>query len=234
MQKLIIMYKSIIEYFADKSASQCGYCRSKNGSYSNGMWGHVMTCQDYQDLIDRGWRRSGRYCYKPTMNKTCCPQYTIKCDATQFQMTKSQKKILKKFRNFIINGGDLPTNDFPSRSMDDLNSDDESDDADFSDEAEEDVEEGKDKMDTESVEQAKALDVETKLKLDSKVDSVQIGGDGSIAKQQPSSVSAGSLVCDATDSGSSHMMTTSDHRAQPTNANMVKAGLGADPSKPKA
>jgi len=122
------MYKSIIEYFADKSASQCGYCGSKNGSYSNGMWGHVMTCQDYQDLIDRGWRRSGRYCYKPTMNKTCCPQYTIKCEATQFKMTKSQKKILKKFRNYIIKGGDLPKNDFPSSSTaKDLNSDDDSD-----------------------------------------------------------------------------------------------------------
>merc|ERR1711899_297979 len=37
-----------------------------------------------------------------------------------------------------------------------------------------------------------------------------------------------------TDSGSSHMM-TSDHLAnKPTNANMVKAGLGADPTKPKA
>ena len=21
------------------------------------MWGHNVTCQDYQDLIDRGWRR---------------------------------------------------------------------------------------------------------------------------------------------------------------------------------
>ena len=24
------------------------------------MWGHKVSCQDYQDLIDRGWRR---YCY---------------------------------------------------------------------------------------------------------------------------------------------------------------------------
>merc|ERR1712223_733264 len=76
-------------------------------------------------------------------------------------------------------------------------------------------------------------------KLDSKVDSVQITGkDGkgsSLPKQQQSSVSAesGGLVHDATDSGSSHMM-TSDHLAKPTNANMVKAGLGADPTKPKA
>lgn len=43
-----------------------------------GMWAYQMTTQDYQDLIDRGWRRSGQYCYKPHMNVTCCPSYTIK------------------------------------------------------------------------------------------------------------------------------------------------------------
>ena len=22
-----------------------------------GMWAHILSCQDYQDLLDRGWRR---------------------------------------------------------------------------------------------------------------------------------------------------------------------------------
>ena len=111
------MYKSIVEYFADKSGSRCGYCRSRDQSFSHGMWGHVLTCSDYQDLIDRGWRRSGRYCYKPTMDKTCCPQYTIKCDATLFHLTKTQKKCLKKFRNFIIKGGDPPVTNTTTPTM---------------------------------------------------------------------------------------------------------------------
>jgi len=206
------MYKSIIEYFADKSASQCGYCGSKNGSYSNGMWGHVMTCQDYQDLIDRGWRRSGRYCYKPTMNKTCCPQYTIKCEATQFKMTKSQKKILKKFRNYIIKGGDLPKNDFPSSSTaKDLNSDDDSDE--YSDEEDIQDEEKADKMDVESAEQDKANDVEAKLKLDPNV-KVQVNTEESLAKTTVSH--------DVMDSGSK------DPTRKPGK------GIGPDPNKPKS
>eukprot|EP00064_Thunnus_orientalis_P000172 superscaffoldBa00000008_g172 len=65
------------------------------------MWSHTMTVQDYQDLIDRGWRRSGKYVYKPIMNKTCCPQYTIRCHALKFQPSKSHKKILKKMSKFI-------------------------------------------------------------------------------------------------------------------------------------
>src|SRR6266403_5717908 len=32
----------------------------------------------YQGMIDRGWRRSGLYCYKPDLKRSCCPQYTIK------------------------------------------------------------------------------------------------------------------------------------------------------------
>uniref|UniRef100_A0A667XMP8 Arginyl-tRNA--protein transferase 1 n=1 Tax=Myripristis murdjan TaxID=586833 RepID=A0A667XMP8_9TELE len=75
---------------------------------SAGMWSHTMTVQDYQDLIDRGWRRSGKYVYKPIMNKTCCPQYTIRCHALKFQPSKSHKKILKKMSKFFSKG-ELPT-----------------------------------------------------------------------------------------------------------------------------
>ncbi|XP_052122954.1 arginyl-tRNA--protein transferase 1 isoform X2 [Frankliniella occidentalis] len=66
-----------------------------------GMWAHQLTVHDYQDLIDRGWRRSGYYCYKPTMHKICCPMYTIKCQAIDFKITKSQKKVIKRVNRFI-------------------------------------------------------------------------------------------------------------------------------------
>uniref|UniRef100_A0A8C0IIX1 Arginyl-tRNA--protein transferase 1 n=1 Tax=Bubo bubo TaxID=30461 RepID=A0A8C0IIX1_BUBBB len=70
----------------------------------SGMWAHSMTVQDYQDLIDRGWRRSGKCVYKPIMNQTCCPQYTIRCQALRFQASKSHKKVLKKMLKFISKG----------------------------------------------------------------------------------------------------------------------------------
>ncbi|CAL1270382.1 unnamed protein product [Larinioides sclopetarius] len=68
------------------------------------MWAHGLTPLDYQNLIDRGWRRSGKYCYKPTMNVTCCPLYTIRCEANKFVLTKSQKKVLKKVHRFLAYG----------------------------------------------------------------------------------------------------------------------------------
>ncbi|KAL9846618.1 arginyl-tRNA--protein transferase 1 isoform 1-T1 [Geothlypis trichas] len=95
---------SIVEFFGGEDGYRCGYCRSDTGNLSHGMWAHSMTVQDYQDLIDRGWRRSGKYVYKPIMNQTCCPQYTIRCRALHFQASKSHKKVLKKMLKFISKG----------------------------------------------------------------------------------------------------------------------------------
>lgn len=129
------------------------------------MWAHNLTVQDYQDLIDRGWRRwererkrekwsiyqyhiiiiywdhgqnklrgrgellnfhwnivlslelsvcrSGKYCYKPKMDTTCCPHYTIKQDALNFKMSKSHKKIIKQFNKFLIHGKKKGEHDMP-------------------------------------------------------------------------------------------------------------------------
>ncbi|XP_050695263.1 arginyl-tRNA--protein transferase 1-like isoform X3 [Eriocheir sinensis] len=95
---------SIVEYMRDHSGYKCGYCKSKNTNFSHGMWAHRMTTGDYQTLIDRGWRRSGKYCYKPTMDKTCCPMYTIKCDALELKLSKTQKKVLKRMRRYLSHG----------------------------------------------------------------------------------------------------------------------------------
>ncbi|CAH1759216.1 13095_t:CDS:10 [Entrophospora sp. SA101] len=38
-------------------ASSCGYCDSYGRSIKFAFTAYLLTCQDYQDLIDRGWRR---------------------------------------------------------------------------------------------------------------------------------------------------------------------------------
>ncbi|XP_026133704.1 arginyl-tRNA--protein transferase 1-like isoform X4 [Carassius auratus] len=95
---------SIVEYFGGDGGYRCGYCKHETGNFSHGMWSHNMTVQDYQDLIDRGWRRSGKYVYKPVMDKTCCPQYTIRCHALNFHPSKTHKKTLKKVNRFLSKG----------------------------------------------------------------------------------------------------------------------------------
>ncbi|XP_018013324.1 arginyl-tRNA--protein transferase 1 isoform X2 [Hyalella azteca] len=95
---------SIVEYTRDHSGYRCGYCKSSNANYSHGMHAYCLTVDHYQGLIDRGWRRSGSYCYKPTMHRTCCPAYTIRCHAPSFHLSKSQKKVLKRMNNFLAHG----------------------------------------------------------------------------------------------------------------------------------
>ncbi|KAI0254902.1 arginine-tRNA-protein transferase [Lactifluus subvellereus] len=60
----------------------------------------------YQKMIDRGWRRSGLYCYKPDLKRSCCPQYTIKLHATEFQASKSQRKLVNRWTRFVLGSGD--------------------------------------------------------------------------------------------------------------------------------
>ncbi|KAG7462705.1 hypothetical protein MATL_G00187520 [Megalops atlanticus] len=110
---------TIVEYFGGEDGYRCGYCKNETGNFSHGMWSHTMTVQDYQDLIDRGWRRSGKYVYKPIMNKTCCPQYTIRCHALNFQPSKTHKKILKKMGKFLSKG-EMPTGQCDGEPMDSL------------------------------------------------------------------------------------------------------------------
>lgn len=42
---------------AGPSKHDCGYCKGTDTSISFGIWAHALTCSDYQDMIDRGWRR---------------------------------------------------------------------------------------------------------------------------------------------------------------------------------
>ncbi|XP_059458066.1 arginyl-tRNA--protein transferase 2-like [Corylus avellana] len=82
--------------------SSCGYCRSPGRtSVSHGLWAHSMTVDDYQDLLDMGWRRSGSFLYKPEMERTCCPSYTIRQRAADFIHSKEQLRVSRRMQRFL-------------------------------------------------------------------------------------------------------------------------------------
>ncbi|KAF9909074.1 Arginyl-tRNA--protein transferase 1 [Linnemannia zychae] len=99
------------------NVSSCGYCKSTGGSHTYGMSAHLMTCQDYQSLINRGWRRSGRYLYKPNLRDSCCPQYTIRMEANEFEASKHQRQVVNRFNNFIQEGDDNFDKDIAARQQ---------------------------------------------------------------------------------------------------------------------
>ncbi|PHU13920.1 Arginyl-tRNA--protein transferase 2 [Capsicum chinense] len=80
----------------------CGYCKSGGpNSISHGLWARNLTVDDYQALLDRGWRRSGCFLYKPEMEKTCCPSYTIRLKASDFAPSTEQRRVLKRMQRFL-------------------------------------------------------------------------------------------------------------------------------------
>ncbi|KAJ3010321.1 Arginyl-tRNA--protein transferase 1 [Thoreauomyces humboldtii] len=88
-----------------EGSSSCGYCHSKtDSSHSVGLWAYELSPNDYQDLIDRGWRRSGKYLYKPTVTTSCCPPLTIRCRVEEYAPGKGHKKVVKKMRKFLERG----------------------------------------------------------------------------------------------------------------------------------
>ncbi|CAH2054088.1 unnamed protein product [Thlaspi arvense] len=85
-----------------RNSSSCGYCKSPTrSSITHGLWTESLTVSDYQALLDRGWRRSGCYIYKPEMDQTCCPSYTIRLKASDFVPSKEQQRVRRRLERFL-------------------------------------------------------------------------------------------------------------------------------------
>lgn len=84
-------------YFANSS---CGYCdESRSSRY--GLMVDSMTTVQYKILADRGFRRSGKYLYKPDMKNSCCALYTIRLDVDEYHPSKEQRKCFNRFGRMI-------------------------------------------------------------------------------------------------------------------------------------
>uniref|UniRef100_A0A7S4IGM9 Arginyl-tRNA--protein transferase 1 n=1 Tax=Vannella robusta TaxID=1487602 RepID=A0A7S4IGM9_9EUKA len=94
--------ESVIQLF-EEFASECHYCPepSPKGRVTYEINAEKLTVADYQQLIDKGWRRNGSWVYHPSNDKSCCPHYTIRLDVNKFQASKSQKRCSKRWKRFL-------------------------------------------------------------------------------------------------------------------------------------
>ncbi|KAM3066780.1 Arginyl-tRNA--protein transferase 1 [Clarireedia jacksonii] len=82
--------------------STCGYCGNRSGSFSYYASTSSLQPEFYQDLLHRGWRRSGTTLYKPDLRESCCPHYTIRLDSHLFKASKSQRQVINRFNKHIL------------------------------------------------------------------------------------------------------------------------------------
>lgn len=91
------MLTTIGAYFANSS---CGYCdESRSSRY--GFMVDSMTTSQYKQLADRGFRRSGKYLYKPDLKNSCCALYTIRLDVNRYSPSKEQRKCFNRFTRMV-------------------------------------------------------------------------------------------------------------------------------------
>jgi len=96
-------------------SNSCGYCAGDRGgkkrggrSCTYGAMSVLLRAEDYQNMIDHGWRRCGDYTYKPVMHLTCCPQYTIRLRCDDFVPTKEQRKVRRRFEAMLAGESNSP------------------------------------------------------------------------------------------------------------------------------
>ncbi|KAF9175141.1 Arginyl-tRNA--protein transferase 1, partial [Mortierella sp. AD010] len=67
--------------------ASCGYCGSENSAHVYGAFAYKLTCKDYQDLLDQGWRRFGLYLL----------------NSSEFTPSKGQRRVVARLNRFIKN-----------------------------------------------------------------------------------------------------------------------------------
>lgn len=79
-------------------SGRCGYCGKPSSSRLFGVWCLRIHVNDYQSMLDAGWRRSGYYLYRPDLQSACCQHFVIRLDANEFQPTKGHRRVLRRLR----------------------------------------------------------------------------------------------------------------------------------------
>ncbi|KIW41779.1 hypothetical protein, variant 2 [Exophiala oligosperma] len=93
---------SLLKPLGYQRKSSCGYCKNATGSSSYYMSCDNMRIDHYQELMDRGWRRSGSLYYKPDLLRSCCPHYTIRLKASECRPKKDQRQAMNRFNAFVL------------------------------------------------------------------------------------------------------------------------------------
>ncbi|RDW90334.1 arginyltransferase [Aspergillus mulundensis] len=56
----------------------------------------------YEELVNRGWRRSGTLYYKQNLQRSCCPHYTMRLEASAYKPRRDQRKAINRWNKFVL------------------------------------------------------------------------------------------------------------------------------------
>ncbi|KXS97643.1 hypothetical protein AC579_1166 [Pseudocercospora musae] len=89
-------------------SGDCGYCKAAHSNQptpdsraSYYARTTTLTPEHYQQLMDRGWRRSGSLLYIPDASRSCCPHYTIRLLASEFKPSRDQRQAINRWNHYV-------------------------------------------------------------------------------------------------------------------------------------
>ncbi len=76
-------------------------------SKSYGLLFDSLPYDTYEDLINHGWRRSGKHLYRPHNFESCCPALSIRLESSKFasRSTPQKSKLEDDVANSVLVGG---------------------------------------------------------------------------------------------------------------------------------
>lgn len=97
----------------------CGYCKLQKKDFNAiegrkltdepqsiiiGMSSERVSCRQYDELMNKGFRRSGKFLYRPDLLRSCCRLYTIRTTLQQLLVGKEHRKVINRFIRAIGDG----------------------------------------------------------------------------------------------------------------------------------
>ena len=102
-----ILRININKMFEDNIPSGCGYCKHQTVFLKNHNKSQFrfpiksIPVNILQNMLSRGWGRSGNLMYKKNYEKCCCKLYQPRVYINKFEISKEQKKVMKRFRKYL-------------------------------------------------------------------------------------------------------------------------------------
>ena len=94
-----------VELKMKRDTNDCQLCGRQQGDCSN-----VITCREeisfevFEDLMERGWWRTGSIIFIPVLKLVCCPSYALRLPVAKFRLSRSHRRVLKRWNDFLMNG----------------------------------------------------------------------------------------------------------------------------------
>lgn len=84
--------------------SKCAYCDNPTGDRYDYFYCTNMSCELLEDFMEHNWWRTGQVVFKPRFAEVCCPSYSMRMPAAGFLPSKSHRRIIRKWTDFLASG----------------------------------------------------------------------------------------------------------------------------------